>query len=351
MTGKTKVLITGITGYIGGSVFCRLMQRPDFSSFDFRAIVRSTEKAEKLKTFGVTPIVGSHSDIELMSKAASEVDMVIATADSDDLQAVEGTLLGLKGRFEETGEKPIFINTSGTGLLVDNAAGMYPGQVIYDDADPDQIETLPASQPHRSVDLKIVAGDKDGYVSTYIVLPPTIWNIATGPLFEAGIANPRSIQIPSLVRASLDRGRGGMVGKGANIWHNVDVHELADLYNLLLDAVLSPTASTNLGHGREGFYFGANEEHKLYDVAKAIAENLVAEGKAKESDPTTFTKEEIVKYFPQSDNSEHNSRCRSTRARALGWLPKRTTQDMLASIKAEVEVEIKNGRNPASKRL
>ncbi|THU82952.1 NAD-binding protein, partial [Dendrothele bispora CBS 962.96] len=338
-------------GYIGGSIFCRLMQRPDFSSFDFRAIVRSAEKGEKLKAFGVTPIIGSHSDIPLMSKAVSEVDMVIATADCDDLQAAEGTLQGLKKRFQDTGKKPIFINTSGTGVLTDNAAGMYPGEVIYDDANPDQIETLPASQPHRPVDLKIVAADKEGYVKTYIILPSTIWNIATGPLFEAGIANPRSIQIPAIVKASIDRGQGGMVGKGVNIWPNVEIHELTDLYNLLFDAVLSPTASASLGHGREGFYFGANEEHKLYDIGKAIAESLVAGGKAKESEPTTFTKEEIDKYFAGSNYLGSNSRCRSTRGRALGWSPKRTTNDMLASIKAEVEAEIKEGRDPASKRL
>ncbi|KAK7448079.1 hypothetical protein VKT23_013835 [Stygiomarasmius scandens] len=351
MTEKTKVLITGITGYIGGSIFCRLMKRPDFSSFDFRAIVRSAEKGERLKAFGVAPIVGSHSDIQLMSKAVSEVDIVIATADCDDLQAAEGTLQGLKKRFEETGKKPIFINTSGTGVLADDAAGMYPGEVIYDDANPDQIETLPASQPHRPVDLKIVAADKEGYVNTYIILPPTIWNVATGPLFEHGISNPRSIQIPALIRASLDRGQGGMVGKGLNIWPNVDIHELADLYNILFDAVLSPSSLDTLGHGRDGFYFGANEEHTLYDVGKAIAENLVSAGKGKDSEPTTFTKEEIDKYFGGSNYLGSNSRCRSTRGRALGWSPKRTTKDMLASIKAEVEAEIKEGRSAETKRL
>jgi len=72
---------------------------------------------------------------------------------------------------------------------------------------------------------------------------------------------------------------------------------VADLYNILFDAVLSPSSLDTLGHGRDGFYFGANEEHTLYDVGKAIAENLVSAGKGKDSEPTTFTKEEIDKYF------------------------------------------------------
>jgi len=32
-----------------------------------------------------------------------------------------------------------------------------------------------------------------------------------------------------------------------------------------------------------------------------------------------------------------NTRCLATRARALGWKPKKTTEDMLAGIKTEVE--------------
>ncbi len=57
----------------------RFLQRPDFTSFDIRVVVRSSEKAERLrKEFGVTPIVGSHDDLELMEKAAQEVDVVIA---------------------------------------------------------------------------------------------------------------------------------------------------------------------------------------------------------------------------------------------------------------------------------
>lgn len=50
-------------------------------------------------------------------------------------------------------------------------------------------------------------------------------------------------------------------------------------------------------HGREGFYFGSSGEHDLYDVGKAIAQALVEIGRGKSPEPTTFTKEEIDKYF------------------------------------------------------
>ncbi|KAL0064834.1 hypothetical protein AAF712_008231 [Marasmius tenuissimus] len=157
---RTKILVTGATGYIGGAVVDKFLARPDAPSLDIRAVVRSPEKGEKLKAFGITPIIGSHDDEDLMVKAASQVDVVLAMADSDDLAAAKATLKGLKKRFEETGKQPILINTSGTGTLADDAAGMYTTDTVYDDADPDQIETLPYTKIHRDVDLEIVAADK-----------------------------------------------------------------------------------------------------------------------------------------------------------------------------------------------
>jgi len=51
------------------------------------------------------------------------------------------------------------------------------------------------------------------------------------------------------------------------------------------------------GHGREGYYFGENGEHYLYDVGKTVGRVLVDLGKSNRAEPTTFKKEEIEKYF------------------------------------------------------
>ena len=64
-----------------------------------------------------------------------------------------------------------------------------------------------------------------GYVRTYIVLPSTIYGIATGKLFDLGISNAHSIQVPIAIKASLDRGQGGVIGEGKNYWPSVEVHE------------------------------------------------------------------------------------------------------------------------------
>lgn len=64
-----------------------------------------------------------------------------------------------------------------------------------------------------------------GYVKTHIVFPSCVYGIVKNGFTEAGLQNPISIQVPGLIRASLDRKQGGMVGLGKNIWPNVHIDD------------------------------------------------------------------------------------------------------------------------------
>lgn len=208
MASKLNILFTGATGYIGGEVFAKLLDHPKFSTFNITALVRSPEKAEKLRALQVQVVVGSHSDEPLMEKLASEADIVIATADADNVPAAKATLRGLKKRYAATKVLPTFIHTSGTGVLTDDAKGLYPTDTIYDDLNVVQLNSLPDTQFHRNVDLELLGGDEAGYVKTYIILPSTIYGLASSKLADLGIQNRHSVQIPHLIRAAIDRGRG-----------------------------------------------------------------------------------------------------------------------------------------------
>ncbi|KAF9453420.1 NAD(P)-binding protein [Macrolepiota fuliginosa MF-IS2] len=337
---KTKIFTIGATGYIGGSVLGRLLAHPNAHSFEITTLVRSQDKANKLKRFGVTPVVGSFSDVSLVEELAAGADIVFDAVDANNLEAAKAILRGLSKRHQATGKPPTFIHTSGTGLLADNAAGLYPTDKIWDDADADDLETLPDSAPHRDVDLAIIGADKEGYVKAYLVAPSTIYGLANGRLVQAGIANNRSMQVPALIRAALDRQRAGMIGKGVNIWPNVHIDDVADLYIAIFNATLS---NPHTGHGREGYYFGENGEHTLYDVGREIGHVLVELGKSSVAEPTTFTQEEVNKYFAGSTSLGSNSRCRGNRSRAIGWWPKKTAKDLFASVKPEVEELLKHG--------
>ncbi|KAJ8085169.1 hypothetical protein PM082_003955 [Marasmius tenuissimus] len=115
-TQKAVVLLTGVTGYIGGSVLTRLLNLPNArSKFEFRAIVRSSDKAKKLEDlFDVQGILGSHRDRELVVRESSQADTVLAMANSDDMYAVGAILDGLKRRYEATRKAPVLKHTSRT---------------------------------------------------------------------------------------------------------------------------------------------------------------------------------------------------------------------------------------------
>ena len=97
--------------------------------------------------------------------------------------------------------------------------------MIYSDLDPDHINALPDTASHRNVELMVISASPK--VKTHIVSPPTIYGIADHALVRKGISNPISIQIPTLIRASIDRGQAGVVGKGLNMWPQVHTSDSA----------------------------------------------------------------------------------------------------------------------------
>ncbi|KAI0719155.1 NAD(P)-binding protein [Cerioporus squamosus] len=346
---RTTIFVTGATGYIGGSVLARLLSHPRASTFDIYALVRNPEKAGILKSkFGVTVVIGSHDDLQKVHDLAEKAQVIFNLADADNEDLIRAILNGMKKRHNKTGETPVLIHTSGTGVLTDDARGEYVSETVYSDLNVQQIKSIPETAVHRNVDLRVVKADNNHFARCYIVLPSTIYGIADHALVQAGVSNPHSIQIPTLIKAALARKRAGVVGKGKSLWPDVHIHDIAELYMVVFDSLTSNPDKT--GHGWEGFYFGENGEHSWYQISKAIGEALVELGIAGDSEPTTFTVEELVQYFGSEAlgwYSGTNSRCHSDRGRALGWKPKYTTEDMLKSIKPEVEALLKQQEGKA----
>ena len=131
--GKT-VFLTGATGYIGGSVLTRLLALETPPSA-ITALIRDPKKADLLSSIStsgttLTPLLGSLEDHEKLIKAAETHDIVISTADADDLGSIKALITGMKNRKKSTGHRSLFIHTSGTGVFSDNAKGQYPNDIV-----------------------------------------------------------------------------------------------------------------------------------------------------------------------------------------------------------------------------
>ncbi|KAJ7919226.1 hypothetical protein B0H13DRAFT_1868747 [Mycena leptocephala] len=325
-----NMLFIGGTGYIGGPILSRFLEKND-PNFNITALVRSVDKAEKLRALDVqlNIVSGSHNDAELVEQIASAADVVFSLADSDNLQAAESILRGLKKRFETTGIKPTLLHMSGTGCLADDAKGMFSSQTIYKDTDIAQIETLPATQPHRNVDLAITDADTQGYIESYIVLPGIVFGTPRGILAETRMQNMTNLGFTGILSASFARGAAGFVGEGKNHIAIVDVSETADLIETLYIAASAGRAA----HGKHGYYFVTNGDVTWGKIAEVVETRAGAR--------RPFTQEDLDTYFPGLPSLHsvlgNNGRADSERSRALGWKPVKTTEDFLAAVRDEVE--------------
>ncbi|TFY62534.1 hypothetical protein EVJ58_g3799 [Rhodofomes roseus] len=342
MTSKWVVVLFGATGYVGGSVLNRLLQDPATKTWEIITPVRSPEKAKLLEKLGVKTEIASLSDHDKLELLASRARVVINAAGSDDLPAINAILKGMRKAHERTGELPILIHTSGTGEISEMAYGKYTAETVWSDLDVGQLKSVEPTAFHRGVDLAVVHADEEGYARTHIIMPGVIYGIATGPVFEAGIAKAISKDVPGLIKASLDRKRAGVVGPGKSVWGHVHIDDVADMYLVLLDAIKNNPQS--VGHGWEGFYFGVTGHNTWYEASKAIGEALVDLGFTDDAEPTTLTDEELEKYWGSITAGGYagiTCVCRAERARTIGWKPKYTEGALLASLKPEAELQWK----------
>ena len=79
------------------------------------------------------------------------------------------------------------------------------------------------------------------------------------------------------------------------LWNSLAWFAVVDLF-LILFKSLKEDGDT-IYHGREGYFFAENGEHSWYDTSKKIAQVLHSLGISDYDEPSSFTTEELVKYW------------------------------------------------------
>ncbi|VDB84735.1 unnamed protein product [Peniophora sp. CBMAI 1063] len=328
---KTNVFLTGATGYLGGATLQLLLKD---TSLSISALVRDKDKASKLARLGVNAIVGSLEDTALLKAEAAKAEAVVQIASFGDIDAARALLRGAKNRFERTGERPVFIHTSGAGAFVKlDVMGEYSSDRVVSDADADLFD-LKNTMPHNTVNDIVLAADKEGYVRTYILYPGNIYGLLKGPLVDAGIAH--SYSLLSVITRAIDfciqRRQGGMVGRGLNKWPAAHIDDAAELYKLLLERALADKAP----HGDEGTFVIENGEYTYVDAANQYTKVLHAHGMSVTPEPQAFsaTELETISYlfFLGTD-----VRLRGARARRLGWVPVHNIEEFHEGVQKDAE--------------
>lgn len=129
------------------------------------------------------------------------------------------------------------------------------------------------------------------------------------------------MQIYNAAKSFLKNGKAFKVGKGENIWHQVHVADLSNLYLLLGEAALNNGSPATWNE--EGYYLAENGSFVWGEVLEAIAKIAHKKGLLQESTVDSLSSRDadaILSHY--SFMTGTNSRGLSIRGKKLlGWKP------------------------------
>ncbi|ETS82777.1 hypothetical protein PFICI_04653 [Pestalotiopsis fici W106-1] len=337
-----NILITGATGFIGGTILTTLLasDSPALQAATITCLVRGADRATTLTSaYGSrvrTIIYKGLDDVEATEAAASQADVVIGATLGFHPASAQALLRGLaKRRAAAQGKTDIWmIHLSGASNLSDQPiTGAYLEDRTFDDVEDDVYgyekhrEGL-RHYPQRATELGVIDSGLELGVRTVVMMPPTIYGVGTG------LFNRTSIQIPTYIRAVLELGHGVVIGDGAGEINHVHVEDLAELYRLVVLDILD-NGGSRLPAGKKGILFSSHGIHSWMDVARGIAEACQRAGKIEDAQVRSVGLEDAGTYLKSymdlvgGDLVElelglcSNSRTRTSVARQLGWRPTR----------------------------
>ena len=286
-----KIFVTGASGFIGGSIAAGLAR----AGHQVRGLVRRPECFGDLTRLGIEPVEGTLDDRALLIEQARAADAVVNAASSDHRGAVEALIDALEG------SNRMLLHTSGSSIVGD-ASGGEPGTRIYrEDALP---EPTADKAPRVAIDQLVLSSPQRG-VRGSVLCNTLIYGVGAVP-------GSASVQLPRLIRQAQKSGVMRHVGRGANLWSNVHIDDVVELYRLALER--SPAGT---------FYFVESGEASFAQMTAALAQAM------KLGAPQDWPLDDAIRewgYEMASYGLGSNSRVRGERARRLlGWQPQRTS--------------------------
>lgn len=284
-----NIFITGASGYIGGSVAAALLS----AGHTITGLVRSQARADDVRAFGIEPVLGTLDDSAVLESAAARADAVINAANADHEAAAKTLLQALEGSGKT------FIHTSGSSVVGTQAGGKRVDDVFEEDT---PFTPSPGRAARAALNEHILSYNAKG-LRPVILCPSLIYGLGRG-------ASEHSMQVPWLLETARKNGLAGHCGPGENLWSNVHIDDLVDLYLLAID------------HAPSGaFYFVENGENSMRELCRAINRMLGIAGEPKLLSPEAAAAEWGEGAALNTMGS--NSRVRAVRARKeLGWKPK-----------------------------
>ncbi|RYP01227.1 hypothetical protein DL764_006265 [Monosporascus ibericus] len=339
-----NILVTGASGYLGGTLLARLgaANLPPYGKL--YALVRTDEQAKAVAQYGAEPLRFDTRDENAIRAAVIEnnitviyylIDAIYSTAQTSFIKA----LAEVK---EKTGQEVHFLHTSGAKVFSSFAGA--PTDRPLSDADPQLYDIQKSQRPAIGLVQETIntnctvveQGEKNG-VRSYVFVPCIVYGKGEG------FGNPISIQTVEVVRAAKGAKRVYRVDGDRPAWPVCHVVDNTNLYIELLRRILS---GENPGYGKNGYYLAASGSVAWDDLYSAMAKSL-AKRNVVTDDSVVLADDEALEKMASALGVPKDfvplslgGRCTFTadRGKTIGWNPIYAPEHILEASDAEVEL-------------
>lgn len=353
-----RILVNGVTGYIGGSVLTQLLDStaPELSECAINVLTRDDSRATTFRSderIAEVFMIKNFDDTEAIVRAASQNDIIINCGPGYHETSARALIKGLACRkqslLKDGDIEPhvYYIHTDGTSNLSSTSA---KGRVFSDKYNDiyEQLQNLndEYQYPQRTVALSVVRNSLAHSIATTIIMSPTVVGVGSGQF------NRLTVQYPIIMRAAIREGQVLYVGNGDSSCRYVHIQDLAKLYELtMLDWI---SGRRKLPIGKSGFVFSAAGEYSWKEAAAEMAAAGKAFGALNHDTPRSVSLEDASQAWNVPLHWCEMGFVASQRTTAdiaeqvLGWTPVQSSkQCWRQSIKedfAEVAEELSNGK-------
>jgi nucleoside-diphosphate-sugar epimerase len=279
-----RVLLTGANGWMGSAITRELVE----AGHTVLGLVRSQDKAQAVAAAGATPLLGVLSELDVLRRAAADVEGIIHTAFGLDIARIAELAQEDRRAIETFGE--VFAG-SDRPIVVTSGVLLTPPGVTFTEAERPPVDPgFPRASEQTA--FALAAG---GVHASVVRLPRSTHGVGERHGF-----------IPMLAALARAKGVSAYVGDGANLWPAAHRLDAARVFRLALE---------HRGRG-EAFHAIAEEGVSYRAIAEAIGRQLNVPVRS-------MTPDEAAAHFgPLAMWVGGNGPASSARTReVLGWQP------------------------------
>lgn len=284
-SGKQKIFITGVSGYIGGAIARKMLAQ----GHQVMGLVRKREQFGPLENQGVIPLKGSLDDLAALQKGSRWADVVINAANYEDLSSTAIFLSELR----QTGKS--YVHVGGSSIAGVVTMGLADSTVYSEQTIQPRLEKTNLAAIHAACKQASANG-----IRSVVVAPSIVYN-------ENMLQD--SAFFSTWAQWAQELGTVPYLGDGQNIWSNVHLNDLTDLFILAIQ--LAPSGSV---------FFAENGSVSMKEMAIFMSDRL-----GLKCAPTSLPIEAFISKWGLATSCTvfgGNSRVSAKKAKdELGWNP------------------------------